>query len=235
MEDQSVPAKQTYGVVTVAGTTTITDATKNWTTNIHVNKRCLIIAGTGAGTEATITANTATVLTCSITTDTTSVYVILGNLPVFNAGILLEYASNTTTDKGKYLYFNRGGTVPMFGQRYNVSTERWETIAYSVFGSNASQQNNAGFPYGGSNGGQCAVYDYKDRIYMNPGGNIRQIYYLDLTNQQVYAGGFYPYASSNNGYTGTRHMGLVNIEGVKFLYYHRCGSTSDMYRHMITF
>lgn len=234
MEDQSIPSKQTYGVATAAGTTTITDATKNWTTNIHVNKRCLIIAGTGAGTEATISANTATVLTCSITTDTTSVYVILGALPVNNAGILLEYASNTTTDKGKYLYFNRGGTVPMFGQRYNVSTEGWETIAYNVFGANASQQNNVGYPYGGSNGGQCSVYDYKDRIYFNLGGNDRKILYIDLTNQQIYAAGFYPYTSSNNGYTGTRHMGLLN-QDVKFLYYHRCGSTSDMYRHMITF
>lgn len=235
MEDQSVPAKQTYGVVTVAGSTTITDATKNWTPNIHVNKRCLIVAGTGAGTEATITANTATVLTCSITTDTTSVYVILGNLPVNNAGILLEYASNTTTDKGKYLYFNRGGLVPMFGQRYNVSTEGWETVAYSLFGANASQQNSGGFPYGASNGGQCSVYDYKDRIYMNPGGNLRNIYYLDLTNQQIHPAGLYPYSSSNSQYTGIRHMGLVNIEGVKFLYYHRCGNTADMYRHMITF
>ncbi|NDA63049.1 MAG: hypothetical protein EBX50_13570, partial [Chitinophagia bacterium] len=235
MEDQTLISKQSYGIVTTGALNSIIDATKNWTPNIHVNKRVLIIAGTLAGTEATITANTANTLTTAIgTTDNTSVYVILGNLPVNQAGILWEYASNTTTNKGKYLYFNRGGTVPMFGQRYNVSTEAWETVAYSLFGANASQQNSGIFPYGGSNGGQCSVYDYKDRIYFNPGANIRNIYYLDLTNQQIYAAGFYPYTNSNNGYTGTRHMGLLN-QDVKFLYYHRCGSASDMYRHMITF
>lgn len=226
--------KLTYGVCTAAGSTTITDNTKNWKTNIHVGKRCLILAGTGAGTEASITANTATVLTCSITTDTTSVYVILGNLPVNNAGILLDYASNTSVNKGKYLYFNRGGTVAMYGQRYNVSTMAWETFGYNIFGSNAAAQNTSEYPYGGSNGGQCSLYDYKDRIYFNPGGNSRLIYYLDLGNMQIYNGGFYPYTNSNNGYTGTRHMAMLNVEGLKFLYYHRCAS-SDMYRHMITF
>ena len=227
-------SKLTYGVCTAAGTS-VTDNTKNWATNIHVNKRCLIIAGTGAGTEATITANTATVLTVSISTDTTSVYVILGALPLFNAGILLDYASNTTTNKGKYLYFNRGGTTPMYGQRYNVSTMAWETFGYNLFASNASQQNISEYPYGGSNGGQCSLYDYKDRIYFNPGGNTRLIYYLDLTNMQIYNGGFYPYTNSNNSYTGTRHIGMLNVDGLKFLYYHRCGSSSDMYRHMVTF
>jgi len=236
MEDQTNPLKQTYGRVTTGALNSITDSSKNWTTNIHVNKRCLIIAGTLAGTEATITANSNNTLTTAIgTPDTSSVYVILGNLPVNNAGILLEYASNTTTNKGKYLYFNRGGTVPMFGQRYNVSTEGWETIAYNVFGANASQQNSAIFPYGGSNGGQCSVYDYKDRIYFNPGGSIRTVFYLDLTNQQIYNAGIYPYSSANSGYTGSRHIGLLNIDNVKILYYHRCGGTSDMYRQLITF
>lgn len=229
-------AKLTYGVCSTGALNSLTDNTKNWATNIHVNKRCLIIAGTLAGTEATITANTATTLTTAIgTPDTTSVYVILGALPVAAAGILLDYASNTTVNKGKYLYFNRGGTVPMYGQRYNVSTMAWETFGYNLFGSNASQQNTSEYPYGGSNGGECSVYDYKDRIYFNPGGSSRLIYYLDLGNMQIYNGGFYPYANGNSGYTGTRHIGMLNVEGLKFLYYHRCGSTSDMYRHMVTF
>lgn len=236
MEDQSIPAKQTYGRATAAALNSLTDSSKNWTTNIHVNKRCLIIAGTLAGTEATITANTSNTLTTAIgTPDTTSIYVILGALPVNNAGILLEYASNTTTNKGKFLYFNRGGTVSMFGQRYNVSTEAWETLAYNVFGANAPAQNSAVFPYGGGTGGQCSVYDYKDRIYFNPGGNSRTVFYLDLTNQQIYNAGIYPYASGNSNYTGTRHIGLLNIDNVKILYYHRCGGTSDMYRQLITF
>lgn len=234
MEDPSNPLKLTYGRVTTAGTTTITDSSKNWLPNIHVNKRCMIIAGTGAGTEATITANTATVLTCSITTDTTSVYVILGNLPLFNAGVILENAYNTTQNKGRYLYFNRGGLVPMFGQRYSINTQTWETHVYPTFGSNASQQNDGRWPYGSSNGGQCSVYDGNDRLYFNAGGNQRRIFYLDLTNDQIYNAGIYPYACSNNGYTATRHMGLLNIDGVKFIYMHRCAS-SDAYRFIPTY
>ena len=227
--------KLTYGQVTVAGATTITDATKNWQTNIHVNKRCMIIAGTGAGTEATITANTATVLTCSITTDTTSVYVILGNLPLVNAGAILENAYNTTNNKGKYLYFNRGSTTPMFGQRYNISTQTWETHGYPTFYANAAQQNDGRWPYGASNGGQCSVYDGNDRIYFNVGGNQRRIFYLDLSNDQIYNAGIYPYANSNNGYTRTRHLGLLNVQDVKFVYMHRCGGTSDAYRFIPTY
>ena len=228
--------KLTYGVCSTGGLNSLTDNTKNWATNVHVNKRCLIIAGTLAGTEATITANTNNTLTTAIgTPDTTSVYVILGALPVNAAGILLDYASNTTTNKGKYLYFNRGGTVAMYGQRYNVSTMAWETFGYNLFASNAPAQNTSEYPYGGGNGGQCSLYDYKDRIYFNPGGNSRLIYYLDLTNMQIYNGGFYPYSSSNSGYTGTRHIAMLNVDGLKFLYYHRCGGTFDMYRHMVTF
>lgn len=228
-------SKLAYGVVTTAGTTTITDASKNWQPGIHVNKRCLILAGTGAGTEATITANTSNVLTCSITTDTTSVYAILGNVPVNNAGIVLENAYNTTTNKGKYLYFNRGGTVPMFGQRYNIATQTWETHAYSTFASNASQQNDSRWPYGASNGGQCSVYDGNDRIYFNVGGNQRRIWYLDLKDDQIYTAGIYPYANSNNTYTGSRHFGLLNVDGVKFIYMHRCGSSTDAYRFIPTY
>lgn len=236
VEDPNNPVKLTYGRVTTGALNSLTDNTKNWATNIHVNKRCLIIAGTLAGTEATITANTANTLTTAIgTPDTTSVYVILGNLPLFNAGTILENAYNTTTNKGRFLYFNRGGTVPMFGQRYSINTQTWETHVYPTFGSNASQQNDGRWPYGGSNGGQCSVYDGNDRIYFNVGGNQRRIFYLDLTNDQIYNGGIYPYANNNSGYTATRHMGLLNIDGVKFIYMHRCGGTSDAYRFIPTY
>ena len=232
----TTPAKLTYGRVTTGGSNSVIDASKNWQTNIHVNKRCMIIAGTLAGTEATITANTATTLTCSVgTTDTTSVYVILGNLPLNNAGTILENAYNTSTNKGKFLYWNRGGQVPMFGQRYNISTQTWETHGYPTFYANAAAQNDGRWPYGASNGGQCSVYDGNDRIYFNVGGNQRRILYLDLTNDQIYNAGIYPYANNNNGFTGTRHMGLLNVQDVKFVYMARCGSTADAYRFIPTY
>lgn len=228
--------KLTYGRVTAGASNSVIDTSKNWQPNIHVNKRCLIIAGTLAGTEATITANTNTTLTVAVgTTDASSVYVILGNLPVNNAGINFDYAFNTTNDKGKFIYFNRGGTVPMFGQRYNVSTMSWETHGYPTFNSNQAQQNDGRWPYGASNGGQCSVYDGNDRIYFNVGGNQRRIFYIDLTNDQVYNAGIYPYGNSNNGYIASRHFGLLNVDGVKFIYMHRCGGTADAYRFIPTF
>lgn len=236
MEGTTNPAKLTYGRVTTGALNSVVDATKNWQTNIHVGKRCMIIAGTLAGTEASITANTSNTLTVAVgTTDTTSVYVILGNLPVNNAGILLDYAFNTTFDKGKYLYFNRGGTVPMYGQRYNIATQTWESAGYPAFNSNAPSQNSAGFPYGASNGGQCSVYDGKDRIYFNPGGNVRSIHYLDLNTQTHRMAGIYPYACNNSAQTGLRYMGLLDVDGVKFIYLHRGNCTLDQYRFMVTY
>jgi hypothetical protein len=223
--------KLSYGKCTTSNAGGVTDSSRNWQTNVHVNKRLLIVAGTGAGTEATITANTATAITASgISTDTTSVYVILGALPMFQAGMILEYAYNTTNDKGRYLYFNRGGTTPMFGQRYNVSTQAWETEAYPLFYSNSPAQNNSTWPYSTANGGQCSVYDGNDRIYFNPGSNQRNIFYMDLRDMSLHMAGFYPYGNSNNGYTGARHFGLLNVDGVKFIYMHRCGGTFDIYR-----
>ncbi|NBO99020.1 MAG: hypothetical protein EBU90_02660 [Proteobacteria bacterium] len=228
--------KLAYGRVTTGALNSVIDASKNWQTNIHVGKRCMIIAGTLAGTEASITANTSNTLTVAVgTTDTSSVYVILGNLPVNNAGILLDYAFNTTVDKGKYLYFNRGGTVPMYGQRYNVATQTWESAGYPTFNSNAPSQNSGGFPYGASNGGQCSVYDGKDRIYFTVGGNARSIHYYDLNTQTHRMAGWYPYASNNNGQTGLRHFGLLDVEGLKFIYMHRGNCTLDQYRFMVTY
>jgi len=218
--------KLSYGLCTSSGTTTLTDNTKSWKTNIHAGKRLLIVAGTSAGTEVAISTNTATALTLgsSVTTNTTSVYVIINNL-VNAGGCNLKFASNTTSNKGRYMYYHRGGNVNMFEVKYDIPRETFELVNYF----------NPPIGTGTTNTGQCAVYDYGDRLYFNLGSNNRDIFYIDLEKDFVYHGGLYPYSSANSNYTSFRNMGLFNTEGVKFLYYVRAGNTGDWYRHMVTY
>lgn len=72
----------TWGNVTSATTTTITDSAKSLTTNALAGRVVRIISGTGSGQSGTVASNTATVITLSaaLTTapDATSKYVIEG-------------------------------------------------------------------------------------------------------------------------------------------------------------
>lgn len=67
---------------TSATSTTLTDSTQSWTTNLYSGLRVNILSGTGVGQERTISSNTATVLTVSSSwttiPDTTSKYTIGG-------------------------------------------------------------------------------------------------------------------------------------------------------------
>lgn len=71
-----------YGYVTSATSTTLTSASRNWDTNVHVRRLVHIISGTGANQWRYVTANTATTLTVdtawATTPDSTSVFNISG-------------------------------------------------------------------------------------------------------------------------------------------------------------
>jgi hypothetical protein len=221
------PSKSGYGNTTTNGTTTLTDSTKNWKTNIYVNKRLLLPAAGSAGSEINITANTATTLTlggAGLSHQSSQPYVILNSIP--NAGgCSLKFASNTSKDKGRYIYYHPGGNSIMFPIKYDIARETFESVLY--FNPTTST--------GTTNTGQCAGYDYKDRLYFNLGANTRDIYYIDLASENIMHAGLYPYNSANNNYTNMRHIGLLNVDNIKFLYYMRAGNTSDWYRHMIVF
>lgn len=73
------------GTATSGSTTTLANTAKAWTVNAFALKRVTIVSGTGAGQVATITSNTATVLTFPAMTtapDATSVYRINEDLSV---------------------------------------------------------------------------------------------------------------------------------------------------------
>lgn len=222
------PTKLAYGRFTTSVTsgTTLTDSTKNWRPSIHVGKRLAIIAGPGQGSEVTISANTANTLTVgtALTVDRTSVYVILPNY-VSAAGCNLKYASNTTSSKGRYMYYHRGGNSVVLDARYDIMRETWDMA--NNFGPLIST--------GTTNTGQCFGYDYKDRIYFNLGNNTRQIFYVDLEQDILAGAGYYPYASNNQNATGLRNISLLNIDNLKFLYYARGGNNSDWFRHLVTY
>jgi hypothetical protein len=73
----AAPALQASATATSGTTTTLTLSSATWTVNAFANKRLTIISGTGAGQQATISSNTATVLTfpaLATAPDATSVF-----------------------------------------------------------------------------------------------------------------------------------------------------------------
>lgn len=220
-------ASFSYGKLTsnVSAGTSLVDNTKRWITNCHANKRYIIVAGTGTGTEGTISSNTRDTLTVSsaVTLDTTSVYCIIGNF-ASAGGMLLKHAANSTVDTGKYIYYHQGGNNVPFLSRYNIPLNTWEQsiLTPPLIGT------------GTTSTGQCVGYDFKDKIYFNLGNNSRAVFYIDLNKRTTYAAGFFPYASSNSAYTGLKYMPIYKTStGVKFIYYYRGGNTTDSYRQSL--
>ena len=98
------------GTATAGSTTTLTNSGKAWTVNQWTNYQVRITAGAGAGKVATITSNTATVLSFAnigATLDNTSVYSIEGN------------------DDNLYLLGNAAVTM----YKYSISGDTWAVMA----------------------------------------------------------------------------------------------------------
>lgn len=99
------------GTATAGASTSLTNSSRNWTTNQWSNAQVRITGGTGAGQIRTIASNTATVLTVSAawatTPDNTSTYSIEGN--------------------DDYLYYMGSGSVSLF--RYSISGGAWSTLS----------------------------------------------------------------------------------------------------------
>jgi len=120
-----------FGIATSGALNTINDTAKNWTTNILAGKRVRIVAGTLAGTEASITSNTATAITTTIgTPDGTSCYIIY-EPPVRSTGTSLNwlFGLSNTTNKGKWLLSSRGGASNGF-DIYDIAANRWDITVF---------------------------------------------------------------------------------------------------------
>lgn len=194
-----------YGAVTTGGTTTLTDNTQNWGTNIWSGKRVRITGGTGAGSESVINSNTQTVLTIatSITTDTTSTYAILAPNNK-GAGIhMFDITDSSDTSlNSRYIYMFRGGGTNEI-TRYNIITEEIDNLTYFPFTETLTT-------------GSMYAYDEGDRIYFQKDATGRIMYY-DLAKNTVENSSTIPYGMST-ALIGNRMEITRTEDGLKYLY-----------------
>ena len=196
-----------FGVVTTGGvSTTITDANKNWTTNILAGKRVRIVAGTGIGNEIAIGGNTATVmtLTSAVTTDTTSVYVIY-EIAARSTGtnITWLYGIADTTKAGRWLISARGGASNGF-DIYDIPSNTWDISP--VFTPQTVTLTT----------GSMFVYDGEDTYFFTKDSTGR-VYSLDLQTFQVNGETTTPYAQGT-AILGSRMEIVTTADGLKYLY-----------------
>lgn len=196
-----------FGVVTTGGaSTTITDANKNWTTNILAGKRVRIVAGTGIGNEIAITSNTATVMTIAsaVTTDTTSVYVIY-EIAARSTGTNLTWLFGIadTTKAGRWLISSRGGASNGF-DIYDIPSNTWDISP--VFTPQTVTLTT----------GSMFVYDGEDTYFFTKDSTGR-VYSLDLQTFQVNGETTTPYAHGS-AVIGNRMEIVTTADGLKYLY-----------------
>ena len=197
----------TYGIVTTGGvSTTITDANKNWTTNILAGKRLRIIAGLGMGSELAITSNTATVITVgsAITTDTTSVYAIYEDQSrAAGYGLIYPYNLTDSTKKGRWLISPRGGGTTQI-DIYDIPSNTWLVTEYF-------QPQSVSFTTG-----TMFAYDGADSIIINKESTSR-LYELNLSTFEIYPSAITPYAHGT-AVVNNRMEIVKTTDGLKYLY-----------------
>lgn len=213
----------TFGTMTAASTTTITDTTKNWIVNQWAGKRVVITAGTGQRQEATIASNTATVLTISTITlpDTTSTYSILAIAPR-SVGISARwiFGNSDAATKANTILIPRGGATNIIDE-YQINTDWWD---FTQFYSPQSETLTTGSSY---------AYDGEDTVYFTTciAADFIYIFALNVNTGEV-DGAFQTTATQ-----GTVHIGnLMEIvsgeDGGKFLFIALCTSRI-MYKALI--
>lgn len=196
----------TFGIATAGASTTLTDSTKNWTTNMWAGKRIYITAGTGQDQEFTILSNTATAITITatawtVTPDTTSMYTIL-DAPVRGAGIELNWIYGNCCDdtKGKYLWCPRGGGSNMW-DRYDITRETWD-ISPMIAPQTITLTT-----------GSMYAYDGADKMFFTKDAT-GYIYYVDVNTGEVHGYGVLPY-SMGTALIGNRMEITQPVDGFK--------------------
>jgi hypothetical protein len=204
-----------FGTTTTGGANTLTDSTKNWTTNQWVNKRLRVIGGTGASTEVTITSNTATVLNFSgITTDTTSSYVIYGP-PVRGNGTTLKWAWGN----GNHRYlFSPLGLVTFLMTRFDLTTGIYD-YNYQNSGQGETFTNGTMWAYDGGN----RFYVQKDQT--------GRIFYFDFVRREMVNSGTIPFGMGST-FLGNRMEIIKTEDGLKYLYVARNNGT-ELFRTLV--
>ena len=200
-----------YGIVTTGGTNSFTDSAKNWVASSLVGKRVKIVAGTLQGTEATITANTATTITAAVgTTDTSSVYVVYEPIARGVAAEKFDWLCGLSdqTQRGRKIIsmFAGAAAVPSI-DLYDIPSNTWNTNLMT-----APSPITLG-------SGTMYAYDNADSYFITV-GNTGRIYQLDIPTMSIFSSGITPYAHG----TVTSRDGIRIVttdDGLKYLYVQR--------------
>lgn len=216
-----------YGFVTTGGgTTTITDANKNFPTNYLAGKRVRYIAGTAsssAGTsvvEQPITSNTATAITISaLTSNATDSYYTVYEVPAKGTGVDVKwlYGLSDADKKGRWLISPRGGGSNIF-DIFDIPTSTWELTPFITPITTTLTQ------------GSMFVYDGVDSYYFSKDATNR-IYELDLSKFQVDIATSIPYGH-NTAILGNRFEIVKTADGLAYLYVMR-HTGQEMWRTLL--
>jgi hypothetical protein len=201
-----------YGIITTGTLNTPTNSASKLVTNQANGKRLKIIAGTLIGTEATVTANTATTLTASVgTPDTTSYYAIYEPQVRTTGSERFDWlcGMSDSAKRGRWIISP-------------ISNTTVGTISFDLYDipSNTWLNNIFVGPGGGIGGsGTMYAYDNADSYFFTIAATGR-ISELKLTNMTVESAGITPYAHS----TALARSGMQVItteDGLKYIYIQR--------------
>jgi hypothetical protein len=202
-----------YGIVTTgAGTTTVTDANKNFPTNYLAGKRIRYIAGTAsssAGTvtvEVSVTSNTATVITVpALSSNATDTFYAIYEIPARSTGIDIKwlYGVSDVDKKGRWLISPRGGASNIF-DIFDIPTSTWEITPFVTPITTTLTT------------GSMYAYDGVDSYYFTKDATNR-IYQLDLSKFQVEAATSIPYAHSTATLSNKFEI-VKTVDGLTYLY-----------------
>lgn len=201
-----------YGIITTGTLNTPTNTASKLVTNQASGKRLKIIAGTLIGTEATVTANTATTLTASVgTPDTTSYYAIYEPQVRTTGSERFDWlcGMSDSAKRGRWIISP-------------ISNTTVGTISFDLYDipSNTWLNNIFVGPGGGIGGsGTMYAYDNADSYFFTIAATGR-ISELKLTNMTVESAGITPYAHSTA--LARNGMQVVTTEdGLKYIYIQR--------------
>jgi len=213
-----------YGIVTTgAGTTTVTDANKNFPTNYLAGKRIRYIAGTASSSadtatvEVSVTSNTATVITVpTLTANATDTFYAIYEIPARSTGIDIKwlFGLSDVDKKGRWLISPRGGGSNIF-DIFDIPTSTWELTPF-ITPITATLTT-----------GSMYVYDGVDSYYFTKDATNR-IFQLDLSKFQVEAATSIPYAHGT-ATLGNKFEIVKTVDGLTYLYVMR-HSGQEMWR-----
>lgn len=213
----------TYGTVTGgAATTGLQDTTKKWKVNQFTGQKVRFTSGTGQNIEQIIVTNTVNTLVWATGTAPAvgTTYAILDSVTSGIPGrwtateLVWDYRNNN----GRYMYAFRGGNTNII-DRYDIPKEKFDIAYFNGYGQ--TELFSTGTQY---------CFDGKNRIYINPNGTQRILYY-DIAQNKIMPFTYFP-DTQGTAIIGNRMEIISGENWEQFLYLNR-QSTINFYRILL--